>query len=80
VGYQELNKSVLGIIVAVVIGIGIVLLISYNSPPSPANSNGTKGESVGISGNVQVTKVPTNNTGKQFTVQLNESLAVTQRP
>lgn len=65
-----LNKKLaIGIIIAVAVAIGIVYAISYsNDSVDTVNSDES------------TTEEPTGTTGKQLTLELNESVGITQNP
>lgn len=65
-----LNKKLaMGIIIAVAVVIGIVYAISYGN-----NSVGT------VNGGESTTEEPSGTTGKHLTLELNESVGITQNP
>jgi len=73
------NKSIIGIIVAVAVIIGIVSMISYgntisNTTISPANTTQT---SINTTNN---TTQPIKTAGKHLSVELNEDLGVKANP
>lgn len=65
-----LNKKLaIGIIIAVAVAIGIVYAISYGN-----NSSDT------VNSDESTTEEPSGTTGKQLTLELNESVGITQNP
>ena len=59
----------IGIIIAVAVAIGIAYAVSYNN-----NSVDT------VNTGVPTTEEPSGTTGKQLTLELNESVGITQNP
>ena len=59
----------IGIIIAIAVAIGIASAISYNNNSPDTVNNGEP-----------TTQTPAGTTGKQLTLELNESVGITQNP